>query len=879
MRKLLFFVMFLVSSTTFASHIVGGEFELLFIEGSRYRLNLILYFDVVNGNVGARDPDATVRIFRKSDNSPIRDIFIPFYQQLRVDYFQPICSNGEIVTDKLIYSTEITLSADIYNEPEGYYISWERCCRNYTISNIFSEDPDIGGARSAGQTFYLEFPPVVKNGQPFVNSSPQLFPPLNDYACPNRPYWVDFAGIDIDNDSLVYSLVTPLNTVTVQAIPAGGTHPGPYPNVAWRPGFSLNNIMGGLPDLKISDRGFLTVTPTYQGLYVFAVKCEEFRDGEKIGEVIRDFQMLVLDQCPVADPPLIKGKKITETEYTIVDNMSITFDKTVADTDRCIHVEISDPDASKPEDGFSENVWLHIIAIGFDTDQNLNDLLPTVSRATLTHGSVQEFELCFPACPILEGPYTLGIIAFDDACALPLSDTLRVEINIEPPENTPAYFITPDLTTSIVEGNDYQLSIEGRDDDLDDLLVDVLTDGFVLADFGMSFDNTTNSDGVLSTTFNWATGCDIYDFTQRTNFLVQLLLNDDDVCNIGEPVTLTLDLEVILPPNTDPIISTDLSPITFEHKLNSGSIDFNVYGHDTDGDELELSVLGKDFNLQDHDLTFPAVNGVSQVQSAFSWNPGCENVVLDSLDIASTFTFYFLLNDLDKCKFTNYDSLEVNITILPPDNILPNITFVNLNTEVLFAGRQADLIVGDFLRLEVVCVDPEGDEVSLRLLPESEMPEGATFNDVTAVGTAKSILEWGAECYNLAEDFKPKTYVLKFVADDNACVPKNEEDLAIHTITLTIADKDTQEEEFLPPNVFTPNLDGVNDYYSLTDLPIDNCAGRFLSFRVHNRWGSEVFVTIDRDFKWEAEGLKVGVYYYVVEFSNIEYNGSLSIFY
>ena len=70
--------MFLVSSTTFASHIVGGEFELLYIEGSRYQLNLILYFDVVNGNPGARDPDATVRIFRKFDTAPMVDIFIPF---------------------------------------------------------------------------------------------------------------------------------------------------------------------------------------------------------------------------------------------------------------------------------------------------------------------------------------------------------------------------------------------------------------------------------------------------------------------------------------------------------------------------------------------------------------------------------------------------------------------------------------------------------------------------------------------------------------------------------------------------------------------------------------------------------------------------------
>jgi gliding motility-associated-like protein len=880
MRKLLFFVIFLVSSTSFASHIVGGEFELVHIDGFRYRLNLIIYFDVLNGNPGARDADVTVRIFRKRDNFPEMDVFLPFVQERRVDYFQPLCSSGEIVTDKLVYSTEIELSGDIYNDPEGYYISWERCCRNYTITNIYSQDPQIGGDLIAGQTFYLEFPPVVKNGAPFINSSPQLFPPLNDYACPNRPYWVDFAGIDVDGDSLVYTLVTPLNTVTPQALPPGGPNPGPYPQVTWRPGFSETNIMGGAPDLKISDKGFLTVTPTNQGLYVFAVKCEEYRDGEKIGEVIRDFQMLVLGSCPVAEPPLIKGKKLADASFTFVDDMSITFSNTVVDSNRCIQFEVSDPDASSPDAGFSENIWLRVIAIGFEPSEDLSSYLPSVSTATLTNGSVQEFKMCFPACPLLDGPYTLGIIAFDDACALPLSDTLKVHINVEPPDNSPAYFLTADATTSVIEGNSYQLPIEGRDDDFDIILVDILTDGFSLADFGMSFDNTVNLNGQLNTTFNWATGCDIYDFTQRTNFAIKLVINDDDLCNTGDPDTLTLDLEVILPPNTDPIISSDLTSISFSHNLNSGPIDFNVFGVDNDGDGLELSAIGKDFLLDEYEITFPPVNGIAQLQSSFSWNPTCDNVVLENLSDPQEFTFYFLLNDLDKCKFTNYDSLEVNITIEPPNNILPNITFVNLNTDIAFAARQADFTIGELLRIEVVGVDPEGDEVKLKLLRDvTPLPAGATFTDETAVGTVKSILEWNPMCDNLTEDFKPRTYELQFVADDDACVAKSDDDLEIFTIILNVSDRVVNDADFEPANVFTPNQDGVNDFYTLKDLPIDNCAGRFLSFSVVNRWGMQVFTTVEREFKWDGSGLEAGVYFYKLEFSNREYNGTLSIIY
>jgi gliding motility-associated-like protein len=180
----------------------------------------------------------------------------------------------------------------------------------------------------------------------------------------------------------------------------------------------------------------------------------------------------------------------------------------------------------------------------------------------------------------------------------------------------------------------------------------------------------------------------------------------------------------------------------------------------------------------------------------------------------------------------------------------------------------------------VVGVDPEGDEVKLKLLRDiTPLPPGATFTDETAVGTVKSILEWRPLCDNLTQDFKPRTYELQFVADDNACVAKSDDDLEIFTITLNVSDKEVNDADFEPANVFTPNQDGVNDFYTLKDLPIDNCAGRFLSFSVVNRWGMQVFTTVEREFKWAGSGLEAGVYFYKLEFSNKEYNGSLSILY
>lgn len=441
MKRFFLVVLCLLAFPVVASHIVGGEFELIHISGNLYRLNLIIYFDKINGSPGAIDgsgntPIPVASIYRKRDGLLMDQVPLPGPSTTPVDYTQPECSSDGLKTDRLYYTGVVTLSPEDYNDPDGYYVSWQRCCRNYSIDNIFSDAPAQGvlvDPNAAGQTFYLEFPAVVKNGQPFINSSPRLFPPLSDYGCPNRQYYVDFAGVDDDNDSLVYSLTTPFNTTTTQAFPAAS--PGPYREITWKPGFSLEHVMRGSPDLRISKDGLLTVTPTLQGLFVFAVKVEEFRAGEKIGESRRDFQMLVTDGCPRAVPPNIVGRKTTDASFPYDENMSVSFPATTADADRKIVVRVSDEDSNRPEDGFVERVRIKVIALNFKSS-DINEVLPVTTTATLIRGSTRDFEISFPKCPYFKGgPYQIGIIAMDDACSQPLLDTLKVAVNVEPPLN------------------------------------------------------------------------------------------------------------------------------------------------------------------------------------------------------------------------------------------------------------------------------------------------------------------------------------------------------------------------------------------------------------------------------------------------------------
>ena len=108
---------------TFASHIVGGEFELLHVTGYTYQLNMILYFDVINGNPGAFDNQVNVEFYRKRDNWHMMTVLLSNPDRTRVSYTQPDCANGNLITDRIFYSTLVTLSPDQFNDALGYYLS------------------------------------------------------------------------------------------------------------------------------------------------------------------------------------------------------------------------------------------------------------------------------------------------------------------------------------------------------------------------------------------------------------------------------------------------------------------------------------------------------------------------------------------------------------------------------------------------------------------------------------------------------------------------------------------------------------------------------------------------------------------------------------
>ncbi|MCK5705888.1 MAG: gliding motility-associated C-terminal domain-containing protein, partial [Cyclobacteriaceae bacterium] len=126
---LIFVLQLFVSYQSLATHIVGGEFEIQHIEGDRYLFRQIQYFDVVNGNPQAKDQQINAFIFRKKDNVYVRNIVMNLKSESLVPYTNPKCTNARLVTNRLVYSTEVNLNPNTFSDPKGYYMVWERCCR------------------------------------------------------------------------------------------------------------------------------------------------------------------------------------------------------------------------------------------------------------------------------------------------------------------------------------------------------------------------------------------------------------------------------------------------------------------------------------------------------------------------------------------------------------------------------------------------------------------------------------------------------------------------------------------------------------------------------------------------------------------------------
>jgi len=81
-------------------------------------------------------------------------------------------------------------------------------------------------------------------------------------------------------------------------------------------------------------------------------------------------------------------------------------------------------------------------------------------------------------------------------------------------------------------------------------------------------------------------------------------------------------------------------------------------------------------------------------------------------------------------------------------------------------------------------------------------------------------------------------------------------------------------QEFPLSNSFSPNGDGINDYFLIKDY--FNCSA--LEFTIFNRWGKKMFASKNKDDKWDGKNATEGTYMILVRSTNNTQHYTLTIF-
>ncbi|MDZ7897107.1 MAG: gliding motility-associated C-terminal domain-containing protein [Arcicella sp.] len=706
MKKLLLsiFIVFFFISQTRATHIVGGEFELQAVKGQvgiSHRLNMNLYFDDVNGSTGALDQTVTVGFFSKRTNTLIGYVSLPIISNNLINYTNPLCGQNASVRTRLIqYSELINLPVNDFSDPEGYYIVWERCCRNNIITNI--QDP--GGAASV---FYLEFPALRLNNDLFINSSPSFKNLTGDYICLNRPFTFEFGATDSDGDSLVYKLVTPLNGFSNRDVPrpAFPTGSSNYPLVSWGSGYNLLNVIPGANPLKVNQRtGQLTVTANQLGLFVFCVLTEEYRKGKKIGEVRRDFQLKVID-CPINTEPLSLFREKGKTSF-----YKSTEVITIKNGDKkCLTFLGNDPD-------INQQISLKIVPINFTSN-------PTISPSTLQTGSSKDTlraEVCFDECAeSTDGkPLIFDVVTSDNGCPQPLTNTLRMSVIFEPKPNA-----VPTISTDLLNqkgeseiGKLLRFNLLGLDKDNDNITITARGRGFSLAQAGMSFVGGSGV-GRVASPFSWTPICDL---TQKGDYIVDFIVTDTR-CGRNLKDSIWVTLKSISPKSDQPEVKTSLVKNEIEVILNGTEpqpINFDVISTDINLDPLKLYARPKGFDLKSVGMVWTDANGVAKIINPFSWKPDCSYLKGKE---SALYNIDFITED-NSCSPNRFDTVSVVITL---KNKIAN--FELLKPANVFTPNG----------------DGKNDDFSLEDLPEDNCTEKFEFIEIYD--------RWGQSVYKSTE--------------------------------------------------------------------------------------------------------------------------------
>ena len=135
MKHLLTFILsFLISFQLFATHIIGGNFQVTQTGANTFLVTLTVFRDCNTGNQGFVSAP-TVYVKDNVTNASITTLTGWGTATITTPTIGDACFDPTlfgICVEKNVFTKTVTLS----NNSNGYYLSYETCCRNGLTSNL-----------------------------------------------------------------------------------------------------------------------------------------------------------------------------------------------------------------------------------------------------------------------------------------------------------------------------------------------------------------------------------------------------------------------------------------------------------------------------------------------------------------------------------------------------------------------------------------------------------------------------------------------------------------------------------------------------------------------------------------------------------------------
>jgi hypothetical protein len=291
MKSILFFLLLILSIQIkcSATHIFGGELYYSYIGNNNYKITLVLYRDCYNG-VPPFDNPVSLGVFN-GNNTLVNSLNVNLDSSSNATNTPGNCISTapfNICFEKGIYIDTVNLPP----ATGGYTISYQRCCRQSGLINV--DTPN-----TTGLTVFTRIPDSAF----YINSSPVFFNEPFKLMCANTPFTFDNSAFDADNDSISYSLITPVAGASNQNPMPNPPAAPPYPDILWSNGYSIFDMFGGTPLSIDPVTGVLSANPNTNGIFAYALCAKEYRNGIFIGQTTRNFTTYVILTAGIAIPP------------------------------------------------------------------------------------------------------------------------------------------------------------------------------------------------------------------------------------------------------------------------------------------------------------------------------------------------------------------------------------------------------------------------------------------------------------------------------------------------------------------------------------------------------------------------------------------------